>query len=96
LSDSPYGTFDQGGNVYEWNELIQFFGEGRAIRGGAWQYPVGSLAAPQLNGFAPFAESSFIGFRVASLVPEPGTGLLMMMGLLGLAHRQRRRGRAPN
>src|SRR6185369_5695542 len=20
LSDSPYGTFDQGGNVYEWNE----------------------------------------------------------------------------
>jgi len=21
-SDSPYGTFDQGGNVYEWNEAV--------------------------------------------------------------------------
>ena len=21
-SDSPYGTFDQGGNVWEWNEAV--------------------------------------------------------------------------
>jgi hypothetical protein len=31
-----------------------------------------------------------------SPVPEPSTGLLVMAGLLGLAYRQRGRGRAPN
>ena len=24
-SDSPYGTYDQGGNLYEWNELDLLF-----------------------------------------------------------------------
>ena len=34
LSVSPYGTFDQGGNVYEWTE--QKNGEDRGLRGGNW------------------------------------------------------------
>ncbi|MEO2046664.1 MAG: SUMF1/EgtB/PvdO family nonheme iron enzyme, partial [Pirellulales bacterium] len=38
-SVSPYGTFDQGGNVWEWNEEV-FEGESRGLRGGAF---VGSL-----------------------------------------------------
>ena len=31
---SPYGTYDQGGNVYEWNETIS--GSTRGLRGGMW------------------------------------------------------------
>ena len=31
-SASPYGTFDQGGNVFEWNEAIA--GTNRVARGG--------------------------------------------------------------
>src|SRR5262249_50686067 len=31
---SPYGTFDQGGNVWEWNEALN--NSFRAIRGGSW------------------------------------------------------------
>ncbi len=33
-SDSAYGTFDQGGNVWEWNETL--FGSVRGLRGGAY------------------------------------------------------------
>jgi formylglycine-generating enzyme required for sulfatase activity len=33
LSDSPYGTYDQGGNVSEWNETIHFT-TNRGSRGG--------------------------------------------------------------
>ena len=32
-SDSPYGTFDQGGNVFEWNEAV-LSGSYRGVRGG--------------------------------------------------------------
>ncbi len=31
LPDSPYGTFDQGGNVWEWNEAIR---DGSGLLGG--------------------------------------------------------------
>jgi hypothetical protein len=34
-------------------------------------------------------EFSSIGFRVAAAVPEPGTGLLLVFGLLGFASRRR-------
>jgi len=33
-SESPYGTFDQGRNVWEWNEAI-LYGSNRGLRGGA-------------------------------------------------------------
>jgi hypothetical protein len=38
-------------------------------------------------------ENAGIGFRVAGLVPEPGTSLLVMIGLSGLAAQQERRKR---
>jgi formylglycine-generating enzyme required for sulfatase activity len=31
-SDSPYGTFDQGGNIWEWNEAIFSVGSYRCLR----------------------------------------------------------------
>jgi formylglycine-generating enzyme len=91
-SASPYGTFDQGGNVWEWNEAI--IGSDRGLRGGAFFDFPENLAASLRDDFPPAVESLFVGFRVA-MVPEPGTGLLLMGGLLGLAL-WRRRGALPS
>ena len=35
-SPSPYGTFDQGGNVLEFNEAVVFGGGMRGVRGGCF------------------------------------------------------------
>ncbi len=85
-SSSPYGTYDQGGNVWEYNEAI-ISGSHRVIRGGAFDSDAVNLAASFRDGSIP-AGGLNIGFRVAS-IPEPGTGLLLMMRMLGLARRRR-------
>jgi formylglycine-generating enzyme len=72
LSASFYGTFDQGGNVWEWNETLisSMF---RGLRGGHWNrtffFP-DDLAASVRSGVNPTNESNFVGFRVAS-IPAP-------------------------
>ena len=90
LSDSPSGTFDQGGNVYEWLEQIKT-GAARGLRGGAWNGDSSNLTAFNSNSDSPTLEIDNIGFRLAS-IPEPSTGLLVLTGLCGLALRRRRRG----
>ncbi len=91
-SYSPYGTFDQAGNVSEWNESLAY-GPFRGIRGGAFfsnQYPP-SASGP--NTIVPAGENSFIGFRVAT-VPEPSSLALAGIGLVGgLLIVRHRRGR---
>jgi formylglycine-generating enzyme required for sulfatase activity len=72
-SPSPYGTFDQGGNVWEWNETI--VGAGRGIRGGAEHIAASFMAAATQQSSTPTAEENLVGFRV---VPEPG--VLMQLG----------------
>jgi formylglycine-generating enzyme required for sulfatase activity len=87
LSTSPYGTFDQGGNVWEWNETsfsVPFPGL-RGLRGGSWNNNWPQLRA--LLGFndPPTLERNNIGFRVASFaVPEPSTLLLLCFGSLAV------------
>ena len=88
-SASPNGTFDQGGNVWEWTEALD--GTNRVLRGGSLISDPSQLAAATRsagNGADEFFE---VGFRVASPIPEPGTGLLVMTGVLGLAGWRRRR-----
>ena len=66
-SVSPYGTFDQGGNVAEWNEALVPNQPGyRRLRGGSWGTPVGYLSAENPRQRAAEYEGSAIGFRVAS------------------------------
>jgi formylglycine-generating enzyme len=88
-SASPYGTFDQGGNVLEWNETnISGY---RGLRGGSFVYFSVSLAASNRLKFQPTDEDVSIGFRVAS-VPEPGSIALLLAGAsLALLWRWRRR-----
>ena len=91
LSGGPYGTFDQGGNVSELNEVV-ILGLYRGLRGGSWLSAPNVLAASLQGLYYAAGEDSKVGFRVASLVPEPGAGLLVMTGLLGVAGWRRRRG----
>ncbi len=76
-SPSFYGTYDQGGNVWEWNEAA--FNAYRGVRGGSWIHPSDSMRASVPFVFTPALPYSLIGFRVAS-VPEPSTAMLGMIG----------------
>jgi len=62
-SASPYGTFDQGGNITEWNEAI-VAGE-RGFRGGGINSGALGLSAPYLGNNTPGHAFSTYGFRVA-------------------------------
>ena len=79
-SASYYGTSDQGGNVWEWNDSApgSIF---RRIRGGSWQDGQQSLSVLNPQGFtAATAGTSDLGFRVATIVPEPATSVLVIIG----------------
>jgi formylglycine-generating enzyme len=87
-SDSPYGTFDQGGNVYEWNEA-NIDGSRRGVRGGSfWTGDYNVLYADARGGWYPSDGAFGDGFRLA-LVPEPSTTALLALPLLALTRRPR-------
>ncbi len=69
-SDSPYGTFDQGGNVREWNEIV-LLPSWRGLRGGSFNhYDVSYLHAARRFGWHPTYENYSLGFRVANVALE--------------------------
>jgi hypothetical protein len=69
MSESPYGTRDQGGNLAEWNEtLITTSRRGR--RGGAWSTPVSDLASATRGSFTAGNLNSSTGFRLATLAAQ--------------------------
>jgi formylglycine-generating enzyme required for sulfatase activity len=78
LSDSFFGTADQGGNVSEWNEAL-ISGSLRGQRGGSWNLLASSLTSSIRVTGNPSLEGDIFGFRVAT-VPEPSTAALSMMG----------------
>jgi formylglycine-generating enzyme required for sulfatase activity len=79
---SPNGTFDQGGNVWEWNETM-ISGAFSCMRGGGFsgdpRYPA---AFYRYTGEGPEFEIYGVGFRVASSVPAPSVPALGPIGLL--------------
>ncbi len=80
LSESYYGTSDQGGNVWEWNEAL-ISGSFRSLRGGSFSSgSADSLqSSTRIEFFNPAFEGDAFGFRVAT-VPEPGTAVLAIVG----------------
>lgn len=66
LSVSPYGTFDQGGNLWEWNET-KILSSNRGVRGGSCSYTGPTLSSSARSNLYPYNESDGIGFRVASV-----------------------------
>ena len=83
-SASFYGTFDQTGNVSQWNDLDGTAGSSRGDRGGDWTAS-GAFILSSTNRFArsPSNESDLRGFRLASpvAVPEPSTCAMALAGL---------------
>jgi hypothetical protein len=94
---SPYGTRGQNGNVREWLESAidgtnDSSSEVRRIRDGDWDYGELLLNSRGINdGFVPSGSFDNVGFRVASVVPEPSAALLMIgSGLMLLLRRPSR------
>lgn len=89
-SSSPYGTFDQGGNVYEWNEAVS--GNFRQTRGGDWNSNIDKMLASEFYYRHPQPSDStlnVVGFRVAS-VPEPNSFFLVCLLSFSLVSVRRR------
>jgi len=75
-SASFYGTFDQGGNMWEWNDAI--IGSTRGLRGGSWLNNADTLTSSARSNLDPLFEVDVFGFRVAS-VPEPTSVVLTIL-----------------
>ena len=92
FASSDYGTLDQAGNVWEWNDAV--IGSSRGLRGGAWGAdPAYNLRSTMRSSSATTSENEFIGFRVAASiasVPEPSSPLLLGLFLAGMLPRRRR------
>lgn len=88
LSASFYGTFDQVGNVWEWNEAV-YSSSLRGVRGAGWNFNSEPNVAFNRYGGNPTLELSSRGFRVAS-IPEPSSLLLGALGMTGLLWQRRR------
>ncbi|PHX99638.1 MAG: hypothetical protein CK530_12015 [Planctomycetaceae bacterium] len=66
-SGSFYGTFDQSGNVFQWNDL-DGTGDGpsRGVRGGDWYGDSFYVSSSFRYGYDPSLEIGNVGFRLAS------------------------------
>lgn len=76
-TSSFYGTYDQSGNVWEWNDAVVF--SSRGIRGGSWGIP--AFGASTRTNYPFGIELRDVGFRVAS-VPETSTAKIMLAGII--------------
>jgi len=95
-SGSFYGTFDQSGNVFRWNDLDGAPGSSRGLRGGSWNYDAFYASSSYGLSLDPSNEYSGVGFRLASPVGVPEidpNGLSAVLGLIvgGLGLLERRR-----
>ncbi len=65
-----YGTFDMGGNLWEWNEAI-ILTYNRGARGGAFNSVVDPLRASSRGSSIPTNEFNNLGFRVSQAAVPP-------------------------
>jgi formylglycine-generating enzyme required for sulfatase activity len=86
---SYYGTYDQGGDVFQWNESIYNDGY-HGLRGGFFGSYDGNLQSGNSDYDPPSYVIDGVGFRV-SQVPEPASVGILGFGMLGLLARRRRR-----
>jgi formylglycine-generating enzyme required for sulfatase activity len=95
-SASFYGTFDQNGNVSQWNDLDGTAGSLRGFRGGYWFSDAINGSSAQRFTSNPSHEGTYAGFRLASpvAVPEPSTWVMVAVGIACAGWQGYRRRRA--
>jgi len=95
------GTYDMGGNVFEWGEsafdgTLDDPNESRVLRGGYWGSDSVDLQSSFRLNNDPDGEYLTVGFRVASVsaavavVPEPSSVGLLVIGAMGCVLRRKR------
>ena len=91
---SYYGTYDQSGNVTEWNDQVAHAANYRGRQGGAFDSTTatGDLGKDSIYNDGYFESPGYTpaGFRIA-MVPEPSALALFAVSLGGLAMMRRRR-----
>ena len=88
-SASYYGTFDQTGDVFNWNSTV-VSSSYPVLRGGSW-FNIADNSSSSYRGYG-FPSNEYygtIGFRVAS-IPEPSSLMLMLAGVAGVAMMRRK------
>jgi formylglycine-generating enzyme required for sulfatase activity len=83
-STSYYGTYDQSGNVYQWNDLDGGSSSLRGLRGGSWRSINGNeLSSSESLTLNADGSRNTVGFRLAApvAVTEPSTCFPLAAGL---------------
>ena len=81
-SPGAYGTYDMGGDVWQWNET-NYYNNARGLRGGSLAGDVSALLSGFEDNITPTSVSLDIGFRVAD-VPEPSSVALLVPAVVVL------------
>jgi len=90
-SGSFYGTFDQSGNVWQWNDLDGTVSSSRGSRGGdCFSYPLYVSSSYSIADDDPSVEAATLGFRLAgsataATVPSAPTSVVAVSGNAQLA-----------
>lgn len=93
-SPSYYGTFDQSGNVGEWNDFTGAPNSSRGRRGGSWSNTLtpNAISATYRDGHETSYSDQVTGFRLVQPVPEPMVPVAVaaggMVALWGVARRR--------
>lgn len=83
-----YGTFDQAGNAFEWTD--SFLGDLATGRGGGWVTGDYQVSYFYRGAGSPYPSNGLgLGFRIAAIVPEPATVLMLASGALAVLVRRR-------
>lgn len=87
-SASPYSTFDQGGNILEWNEAV--IGSHRGMRGGSYNmYDYFMTVTVRNYYYSPSLGQDHTGFRVSTTIPEPASVVMITLGSLAVLGKRR-------
>jgi len=71
-SASYFGTYDQGGDVAQWNDAL-VSGKLRGLRGGCWNSFAQALESSARGYDKPSAENGYNGFRIATVPQQAST-----------------------